>query len=245
MLVASLCFFHPALAAAQDRPAPLLLGVVVDSVSGAPISAAAVLVEGRRSTVLTDTEGRYAIEGLEPGEYVIAAVTRDCRIGAVRLSVVEPMEVRLDLTVGLQRLEGAERGESRARAEGVSVRVTTREEIQRLGERSLLAILRRLAPLMVGAPSSRPGEGVRMTERGVSTVTGSREPLVLLDGVRVTDLRVLEPIDPGSVIRIDIAQGAAGGWAYGREGVNGIIQIRTLEGDPAEEPYCGALTRRG
>jgi hypothetical protein len=241
VLLGGLCWLAAA-AAGQDRP-PRLQGVVLDSLSGHPLSNALVLLEGR-GHVFTTGDGRYAFDlDLPTGEYVLAAVTYDCRIGAVRMSLYDGDPVRLDLAVGVQRIEGAEAAETRRQAVGTGVRVASRDEIARLGERSVPAVLRRLAPSMVAAEASRPGGAVQLRERGTSTVTGPRTPLILLDDVRVTDTRILESLDVDAITRIEIAAGAAGGWAWGLEGANGVVHIRTHDRDLARDPYCGAASR--
>jgi hypothetical protein len=200
------------------------------------------MLEGR-AEVRSDASGRYVLTNVPVGEYLLAAITRDCRIAAVRLRLRAPDSVRLDLEVGLQRLEGGDAARTRARAEGTALKVTTRAEIQALGERSLPGILRRIAPSMVGAPASRPGASVQLLERGVSTVTGSRTPLLLIDGVRVTDTQVLESLDPWIVTRIEVGAGAVGGWEHGMLGASGVIHIHTERGRWAADSYCGLASR--
>jgi len=243
LLLGGLCWWAASAALAQDRSPPRLQGVVLDSLDGVRIADALVLLEGY-GQVFTSGDGRYAFRyELPPGEYVLAAVTRDCRIGAARLHLSDSDPKRVDLEVGLQRLEGAEAALTHRDATGTGMKVTTRLEIQRLGERTLPAVLRRLAPAMVAAEASRPGSSVQLRERGVSTVTGSRTPLILIDDVRVTDTRILETLDIDAVTRIEIAAGAAGGWAWGLEGASGVIHIRTAEGNLTRNPYCGAASR--
>jgi hypothetical protein len=243
LLLGGLCWWAASPASAQDRPPPQIQGVVLDSLSGDPVADALVLLEGQ-GQVLTGRDGRYAFRyDLPAGQYVVAAVTRDCRVGVARLFLSVPDPVRLDLSIGLQRLEGADETATTRQATGTGVKVTTRGEIERLGERSVPAILRRLAPAMVAADASRPGAAVQLRERGVSTVTRSREPLILIDDVRVTDTRLLESLDIGVITRIEIDAGAAGGWAYGLEGANGVIHIHTDEAGLARNPYCGAAFR--
>lgn len=243
LLLGGLCWWAASPALAQDRPPPRLQGVVLDSLSGDLVADALVLVEGH-GQVYTTGDGRFAFRhDLPPGDYVVAAVTRDCRIAAARLHLADADPVRLDLTVGLQRLEGAEAADKSRHATGTGVKVTTRQEIQRLGEQNVPSILRRLAPSMVTSDASRPGAAIQLRERGISTVTGSRTPLILIDDVRITDTRILETLDVDEIIRIEIAPGSVGGWTYGLEGASGVIHIRTQEGDLARNPYCGAASR--
>ena len=238
LLVGVCCWLVPAAAFPQDRPTGVIHGFVVDSITRSAIAGALLMLEGR-DEVRSDGRGRFVLSDVPIGEYLLAAITRDCRIAAVRLRLHRPDSVRLDLEVGLQRLEGGDAARTRERAEGTALKVTTRAEIQALGERSLPDILRRIAPSMVGAPASRPGASVRLSERGVSTVTGSRTPLLLIDGVRVTDTRVLESLDPGIVTRIEVGAGAVGGWEHGIQGASGVIHIHTQRGRWAADSYCG------
>jgi iron complex outermembrane receptor protein len=243
LLLGGLCWWVASPGLAQDRPPPRVQGVVLDSLSGDLVTDALVLLEGH-GQVFTTGDGRFAFRfDLPPGEYLVAAVTRDCRIGAARLYLADADPVRLDLAVGLQRLEGAVVADRSRQAIGTGVKVTTRHEIQRMREQSVQSILRRLAPSMVTADASRPGSAIQLRERGVTTVTGSRTPLVLIDDVRVTDTRILESLDVDEIIRIEIAAGASGGWSYGLEGASGVIHIRTRDEDLTRNPYCGAASR--
>jgi hypothetical protein len=237
------CLFVSAPAAAQVAAAGHIHGTVLDSMTGVGLAQAVVFLEGR-AEVWSDERGRYRLEAVPPGEYLLAAVTRDCRIAAVRLTFGAVDSARVDLTVGVQRLAGAAAARTRDRAEGTGLKVVTREEIARMSGRTLPEILRRAAPSMVGATSSRPGASVRIQERGVSTLTGSRTPLLLLDGVRVADMRALEGIDPTTIARIEIGAGAVGGWQHGLDGASGVIHIHTHLARPAGDPYCGALSER-
>lgn len=233
----------PAHAVGQGIPGGRLQGTVVDSITRAGIPAAVVFLEGR-GEVFSDARGRYRLEGVPPGEYLLAAVTHDCRIAAVRLTVGDVDSAHVDLTVGLQRLAGADAARTRARAEGTGLKVVTREEILAMGTRTLPEILRHVAPSMVGAAASRPGTTVRVRERGVSTLTGDRTPLLLLDGVRVADVRAYDGIDPATIMRIEIGAGTVGGWEHGLDAASGVIHVHTHLARPAGDPYCGALSER-
>src|SRR4051812_41770402 len=62
---------------AQATPLPArtgkaqIVGVVVDSLNGAYLSGADVLVEGARETAETDSAGRFKIDSLSPGSYQV------------------------------------------------------------------------------------------------------------------------------------------------------------------------------
>ena len=79
LILAVLGFFYPQLIQAQDR-AGVLQGVVKTS-SGAPISGAFVKMKNdeRRLTfmVITQTQGRYLVNSLPSGKYVVQGIGGD------------------------------------------------------------------------------------------------------------------------------------------------------------------------
>jgi hypothetical protein len=242
-LVVGFCWLIPAPLISQDRTPPRIQGLVVDSVTGSAIPQAVVLIEGHGQT-WTDRSGWYALQQVPDGEYLVAAVTRDCRIATVRVRLTDNEPVRLDLNVGLYRMEGADAVRTRERAEGSGLKVTTRDEIQKMKARSVPEILRQIAPSMVGGPTAKPGSTLRATERGRTTLTRPRAPLLLLDGVRVADMQAFESIDPTTVIRVEIGGGAIAGWEHGLDGASGVIHVYTVNERPVENPWCGAAPPR-
>jgi outer membrane receptor for ferrienterochelin and colicin len=59
--------------------------------------------------------------------------------------------------------------------------------------------------------------------RGTNTMTGSTDPLFVVDGVIVYDISF---VNPNEVKRLDLLNGAAAS-IYGSESANGVIQIIT------------------
>jgi hypothetical protein len=77
-----------------------ITGVIVDSLRGSYLASAEVLVEGAQKSVVTDSLGRFRLDGLKPGTYQvgvfhpvldslgIALATRPFHVGADSVSVV-------------------------------------------------------------------------------------------------------------------------------------------------------------
>jgi TonB-dependent SusC/RagA subfamily outer membrane receptor len=63
----------------------------------------------------------------------------------------------------------------------------------------------------------------RIIIRGIGTNSGNTDPLILVDGVQVTDLSGLNPVDVKSVDVIKDGSSAI----YGMQGANGVILITT------------------
>lgn len=72
---------------------------VVATEAVVPIAGAAVVVQPINVTVLTDSEGRFVLEGLEPGAYVVNVTHQDYkpRQATAQVTSGRPLELRLTL----------------------------------------------------------------------------------------------------------------------------------------------------
>ena len=64
----------------------------------------------------------------------------------------------------------------------------------------------------------------RIIIRGIGTNSGNTDPLILVDGVEVTDLST---IDPAYVKSVDVIKDGSSA-IYGMQGANGVIIIKTV-----------------
>jgi hypothetical protein len=71
------------------RPAVVLSGVVLDSVSEKPVPAAIVALPATKQSATTDADGRFAIPGMLPGRYQIEVRTPS--LDSIRLAHVVPV----------------------------------------------------------------------------------------------------------------------------------------------------------
>lgn len=76
----------------------------------------------------------------------------------------------------------------------------------------------------------RQGGSFSLRMRGVSTLSGNAEPLVVIDGMPTAQFggsSALAAINPRDVERIDVLRDGASTAVYGLRGVNGVILITT------------------
>jgi hypothetical protein len=59
-----------------------------------------------------------------------------------------------------------------------------------------------------------------------SSITGNNQPLIIINGINVKDIRGLKDIIPDDIIDVKIARGQEAIDAYGEEGKNGAILYR-------------------
>jgi len=101
------------------------------------------------------------------------------------------------------------------------------------------ALAGKVAGAEISQNSGNPDGGFSIRLRGNSTISGSSDPLYIVDGViinnnsdQLIDLggysqNRLADINPADIERIEIIKGAAGAAIYGSRASNGVVQIFT------------------
>ena len=120
------------------------------------------------------------------------------------------------------------------------------KEFEGLGMTSVDEALQgRIAGLDIVSNSGNLGSGTSMRLRGVSSINGSSEPLIVVDGnifesdhnsnfdyANATEDQFAEllNVNPDDIASISVLKDAAGTAIYGSQGANGVIEIKTKRG---------------
>lgn len=98
-----------------------------------------------------------------------------------------------------------------------------------------------------GVQITRSGYSYNVQIRGVTSISGSNQPLFLLDGMPLSDIDGLVGIPPTVVERIEVLKGASAA-IYGSRGGSGVIAVFTKRGnsdyDYSKEPASGVIVRQ-
>jgi len=113
------------------------------------------------------------------------------------------------------------------------VQVITAEQIARSGASTAWDVLKREAPTLT-LRDTRGGRPASAGRRGRSSIVLQDAPLVVLDGVRLTDFRALDGIPAVTILMISIYTGIEGTTYYGTNAVSGVIVIQTKDGGEPE-----------
>lgn len=91
----------------------------------------------------------------------------------------------------------------------------------------------RVAGVTFVQKSGQPGkDGASFIIRGINSVTGNSEPLILIDGLK----RTIDDVDPNDIESFSVLKDASATAVYGLEGANGIIVIKTKTGKVSAKP---------
>jgi TonB-dependent SusC/RagA subfamily outer membrane receptor len=146
--------------------------------------------------------------------------------------VLGPVGLAMGLLSGCSHATGTAQGNQGTPASDPAAGQTiTAEDIERAPSRSIEQILMDRFPGVVVLRSSTGVLSIRI--RGATTITGSTEPLYVIDGVAIRPGPggSLEGINPYDIESIEVLKDAASTAMYGVRGANGVIVIKTKQAD--------------
>lgn len=103
------------------------------------------------------------------------------------------------------------------------------DRIQRSGGATAWEVLKREAPVLTYR-ENRYGQPARFERRGRASILLNTPPIVIVDGVRMSDFQVLADIPASTLQDIWVLTGIDGTTYYGTDAVSGVILVRTKHG---------------
>lgn len=246
-----------------------VIGQVIESGSGAPLSQVQVYLEGTGLGTLTRQDGRFIILNVPAGTYEVRAERIGLEAGAqqVTLAAGDAAQVTFQLqtqTLGLDEIVvTGTAGAARRREIGNSIAELNPAEIP--GEPlTATAMLQAAAPgISVTGGSASAGMGKVIRLRGNKSVAMTNQPLIYIDGIRVMSEGVpaagtpgeaggggshlsvspLDMVNPNDIARIEVIKGSAATTLYGTEAAAGVIQIFTKRGSAGAPIWTAEITQ--
>lgn len=199
----------------------------ITSTDGKPISGASVSVVGTTTATQTNALGKFKLSipsGAVLNVSNIGFVTQKVSTGAsTTLTIVlVPQENAIDdvivTALGVKREK---------RELGYSADQVNSKTLNEASSVNLAGGLQGKVPgLNVTNTSSGVNEDVKINLRGIRSLTGKNEPLLVLDGIQL-DIKYLSSINPNDVENVSVLKGAAGAAIYGPDARNGVIMVTT------------------
>jgi TonB-linked SusC/RagA family outer membrane protein len=246
------------LAAQQQPQAGTIVGRVTDRNTGQPVAEASVVIVGSTRGARTSEEGRYRIIGVPPGTHQVRVTRLGFAAETRPATVAAGQQATVDFQVGQTAVQIDEvvvtaTGETQRRRETGNAVSVVQPSPERLATTTTLAqVLTASAPgLYVNSPGGTTGSASRIRIRGANSISLSNEPLLIIDGVRVSNQiggtgtigvggqtsSRLNDINPDDVESIEVLKGPAASALYGTAAASGVIQIRTKRGRPGRTQW--------
>lgn len=201
-------------------------GSVTDSY-GVPLAGVTIREQGTASATTTNDQGQYRLTVTSANAVLVFSfigyTPQEINVGdqsVINVAMQDDMNTLEELVVigyGTQK---------KRLITGATVQVKG-EDLQKLSTSSVLEALQSQSPgVQITSSSGMPGEGFKVTVRGIGTV-GNSSPLYVIDGVAGGDINSLNPSDIESV---DILKDAASAAIYGARAANGVVLVTTRQG---------------
>ncbi|GHA47139.1 SusC/RagA family TonB-linked outer membrane protein [Salinimicrobium marinum] len=202
-----------------------------------PLPGVSIVLKGTNNGVVTDFDGNYVIDNVPPdGILVFSYVGFKTR----EIPVDNRSEINMDLETDVSSLDevvvvgyGTMK---RSDVTGAMVSVSS-ESIEESVPTTIDQVLQgRAAGVQIQQNSGAPGASSSIRIRGISSITGSNEPIFVIDGVIVDSntgqggQNAFASINPSDILSIDILKDASATAIYGSRAANGVILITTKRG---------------
>jgi TonB-linked SusC/RagA family outer membrane protein len=241
-------------AGAGDQLVGVISGRVTDARTGQAISAAQVHIAALDIGVLTQLNGGYVLLNVPAGTHTLQAVRIGYRTVTAEVTVTDGATVvqdfmmeedalRLDEVIVTGTPGGARRralGNAVSRLDASAIATSPAVRVEQVIGNSVPGV-------RMMAPASMAGGESSIRIRGSSSLALQGDPLIYVDGVRISSRKAfdgrgsatsrLQDIDPAMIESIEIIKGPAAATLYGTEASNGVIQIITKKGEPGETTF--------
>ncbi|WET00843.1 TonB-dependent receptor [Flavobacterium sp. YJ01] len=202
-------------------------GTITSSEDGLGVPGATVLVQGTKSSTVTDFDGKYKVEAKTGDVLVITFVgfkTQNIKVGTEKVVNVvlqpETSELKEIVVIGY--------GTQKKKVNTAATSLVSGKDIQQVASLDVTNALQGQASgVSVTSSSGQPGANMVVNIRGAGTA-GNSDPLYVVDGVVVDN--GIGYLDPSIIERVDVLKDASAASIYGARAANGVILVTTKKG---------------
>lgn len=246
LIVLAMLFISTTPTWAQSRN---ISGTILSAEDNMPLPGVNVRIKGTNRGTITDIDGTYTI-GVDSDETLVFSyigfLTQEVTVGNQNsIDVLLQTDAKTlgevvvvgygsvtkgDLTGNIASLKGTEIA---------NIPVPTFQE----------AIQGRMAGVFVESQSGKVGEGVKIRVRGTTSISGSNDPLYVIDGIPVTSSGTIGQSNPladinfNDIESFEVLKDASAAAIYGARASNGVVLITTKSGTSGRTKFNVGIQR--
>jgi TonB-linked SusC/RagA family outer membrane protein len=224
-----------------------ITGKVVDD-TNQPLPGSSINIDGTTIGQSTDVNGNFTIKSLKPGTYNITAkflgYTASKKTVTVANGVVTVNFALVPENSSLNEVVVIGYGSVKKKDLTGSIATVTEKDFNQGDVQTPEELIQgKVAGVSIITNSGAPGAGSQILIRGGATLQGSNQPLIVIDGVPLTDestnggassiagvANPLDLINPDDIATFSILKDASASAIYGNRASNGVIIITTKKG---------------
>jgi TonB-dependent starch-binding outer membrane protein SusC len=231
-------------ALAQERT---ITGRITSAEDGGSLPGVNILIKGTTIGTVSDVDGRYSISVPASGTTLVFTFI-GLKAQEIQIDSRSTIDVQMQqdftqlsevIVTGYQTIKKSELSGSVGTVSGNSIQNLPIPSVDR-------AIQGRIPGVQINASNGIPGGNTQVRIRGVGSVSGSNEPLYIIDGVQMTpgdrsrriiSSNILNGINANDIESVDVLKDAAAASIYGAQAANGVIIITTKKGKSGAVKY--------
>lgn len=227
-------------------------GKVTSASNGESLPGVSILLKGTNTGTVTDFDGGFTLNVPETGGTLVFSFigyqTREVELTGKKMYNISLRENITKLNEVVVSALGFKQMKDQM---GATVAVVRPEQLAKSGEVNLINSLgAKASNVRINATNGDPGAGSNIYIRGANTITGSTQPLIILDGVPIDNSTYygggnsvtggtsggtsqqsrLNDINPDDIESVQILKGASAASLWGSRASNGVIVITTKNG---------------
>ncbi len=222
-------------------------GVVTSSEDGLPIPGVSVVQKGTSNGTITDFDGKYQLK-VPTGSVVVFSFigmkTQELTMGGSGVFNVNLVSE----TTGLDEVVVTALGVKREKkALGYSMQEVKGEDLLKARETNIAnSLTGKVSGVQIIRSSNGPGGSSKIQLRGSNSITGTNQPLIVVDGIPMDNFtgaknndywnpsadmgNGLSDINPDDIESMSVLKGASAAALYGSRAGSGVILITTKKG---------------
>ncbi|MEQ8423272.1 MAG: TonB-dependent receptor plug domain-containing protein, partial [Cyclobacteriaceae bacterium] len=226
-------------------------GKVTDP-NGEALVGVNVLERGTSNGTITDISGNFTVEVQDNATLVFSFIGYTSISEAVGSRSVINITLQEDVTQLSEIVVSALGFEQNKDKLGSTSSVINTDDMVRSGEANLINGLGgKAAGVSVARSNGDPGAGSNIQIRGINTIGGDAQPLIIVDGIPINNSSEngfsgnssgatsqqsrLNDINPQDVASVQVLKGASAAALWGSRAANGVIVITTKKGKSGDK----------
>jgi TonB-dependent starch-binding outer membrane protein SusC len=206
-------------------------GRVTDLKDGTPIPGVTIRVKGGGAITTTALDGTFMLP-LKQSKATVEFTSIGFITKSVAVNAGSPVAVQLEIdSKALSEIVVTGTGSATSKKKlAFAVETITADKLPAAPTADIgQALVGKIAGAQISSVNGSPGQPVQILLRGINTIQGATNPMILLDGVQVAATN-LESLDLTGIERVEVVQGSAASTMYGAQGANGVIQLFSKKG---------------
>ncbi len=200
-------------------------GVVTSAEDGFPVIGASIMEKGTTNGTITDFDGIYELTVGDKATLVVSYVgmtTQEIQVKGPKHDVVLQSDA-----IAMEEVVVTAMGvvQEKKRLNFAVQNVNSEALTESNSANFLNALQGKVAGVNVTTGGGSPNSGSQLILRGVSSISQSNEPLIVMDGMPLTG--GAGDINPNDIESVTVLKGAAASALYGQDAASGVLMITT------------------